>query len=106
MEMLGGRDAPATGGVFRGAQFGGGDEFAQLLVAGASGDEEGQGAAVLHGEFGADDAARAVLAGGVVDAGGALQAVAIGDGERWHDQLARQSDVYEALLYLWEQSRG
>lgn len=35
-----------------------------------------------------------------------LDAYFDGDGARWHNQLARQSDVYEALLYLWEQSRG
>jgi len=29
-----------------------------------------------------------------------------GDGERWSDQLARQAGVYEALLWLWDQSRG
>lgn len=28
-----------------------------------------------------------------------------GDGERWCDQLARQTDVYEALLWLWSAAR-
>jgi len=35
-----------------------------------------------------------------------LDAYFDGDGVRWLEQLARQSDVYEALLYLWEQSRS
>jgi len=35
-----------------------------------------------------------------------LDAYFDGDGERWHEQLARQAEVYEALLYLWKQSRG
>jgi thiamine kinase-like enzyme len=34
-----------------------------------------------------------------------LDAYFDGNGARWHEQLARQSDVYAALLYLWEQSR-
>jgi len=29
-----------------------------------------------------------------------------GDGNRWREQLARQASVYEALLWLWEASRG
>jgi len=28
-----------------------------------------------------------------------------GDGNRWREQLARQTSVYEALLWLWEASR-
>jgi len=35
-----------------------------------------------------------------------LDAYFDGDGERWYPQLMRQSSVYEALLYLWEHSRG
>lgn len=35
-----------------------------------------------------------------------LDAYFDGNGARWREQLARQSDVYDALLYLWEQSRG
>lgn len=35
-----------------------------------------------------------------------LDAYFDGDGERWHPQLLRQTEVYEALLYLWESSRG
>ena len=35
-----------------------------------------------------------------------LDAYFDGDGERWHGQLARQADVYAALLYLWERSRS
>ena len=35
-----------------------------------------------------------------------LDAYFDGDGERWYSQLMRQSGVYEALLYLWEHSRG
>ena len=35
-----------------------------------------------------------------------LDAYFDGAGERWHGQLARQADVYEALLYLWELSRS
>ena len=34
-----------------------------------------------------------------------LDAYFDGNGARWHEQLARQSDVYAALLYLWEKSR-
>lgn len=34
-----------------------------------------------------------------------LDAYFDGNGARWREQLARQSDVYGALLYLWEQSR-
>ena len=34
-----------------------------------------------------------------------LDAYFDGQGARWREQLARQADVYEALLYLWEQSR-
>ncbi len=34
-----------------------------------------------------------------------LDAYFDGNGARWRGQLARQSDVYGALLYLWEQSR-
>ena len=34
-----------------------------------------------------------------------LDAYFDGNGQRWRGQLARQADVYEALLYLWEQSR-
>ena len=29
-----------------------------------------------------------------------------GDGIRWREQLARQADVYEALLWLWEAARS
>jgi len=35
-----------------------------------------------------------------------LDAYFDGDGESWYPQLLRQADVYEALLYLWECSRG
>lgn len=35
-----------------------------------------------------------------------LDAYFDGNGARWQEQLARQSDVYAALLYLWEQSGG
>ena len=34
-----------------------------------------------------------------------LDAYFDGNGARWREQLGRQADVYEALLYLWEQSR-
>ncbi len=34
-----------------------------------------------------------------------LDAYFDGDGARWRIQLQRQSDVYEALLYLWTESR-
>ena len=34
-----------------------------------------------------------------------LDAYFDGNGARWREQLARQAGVYEALLYLWEQSR-
>ena len=35
-----------------------------------------------------------------------LDAYFDGDGERWQAQLQRQAEVYEALLYLWQQSRA
>ena len=35
-----------------------------------------------------------------------LDAYFEGDGIRWREQLERQTDVYDALLWLWEQSRG
>ena len=35
-----------------------------------------------------------------------LDAYFDGDGKRWREQLARQASVYEALLWLWEASRG
>jgi len=35
-----------------------------------------------------------------------LDAYFDGDGERWYPQLLRQADIYAALLYLWECSRG
>lgn len=35
-----------------------------------------------------------------------LDAYFDGDGDRWYPQLLRQADIYEALLYLWECSRG
>ena len=34
-----------------------------------------------------------------------LNAYFDGHGARWREQLARQADIYEALLYLWQQSR-
>jgi thiamine kinase-like enzyme len=34
-----------------------------------------------------------------------LDAYFDGDGLRWHEQLARQAEVYSALLYLWQCSR-
>ena len=34
-----------------------------------------------------------------------LDAYFDGNGQRWHAQLARQAGVYDALLYLWEQTR-
>jgi len=34
-----------------------------------------------------------------------LDAYFDGDGERWRDQLARQTDVYDALYWLWEAAR-
>ena len=34
-----------------------------------------------------------------------LNAYFDGDGERWREQLARQSEVYEALLYLWTEAQ-
>jgi thiamine kinase-like enzyme len=34
-----------------------------------------------------------------------LDAYFDGDGARWQEQLSRQADVYEALLYLWTESR-
>jgi thiamine kinase-like enzyme len=34
-----------------------------------------------------------------------LDAYFDGDGKRWREQLARQASVYEALLWLWEESR-
>ena len=34
-----------------------------------------------------------------------LDAYFDGNGSRWREQLQRQSEVYEALLHLWEQSR-
>jgi len=33
-----------------------------------------------------------------------LHAYFDGDGERWREQLARQAEFYEALLWLWEQA--
>jgi thiamine kinase-like enzyme len=35
-----------------------------------------------------------------------LDAYFDGNGARWYEQLARQADRYDALLYLWEQSRN
>ena len=35
-----------------------------------------------------------------------LDAYFDGKGARWREQLARQAEVYEALLYLWSRSRG
>jgi len=35
-----------------------------------------------------------------------LDAYFDGDGARWREQLARQVDVYDALLWLWEQARA
>lgn len=34
-----------------------------------------------------------------------LNAYFDGDGQRWHEQLDRQAQVYAALLYLWQQCR-
>ena len=34
-----------------------------------------------------------------------LDAYFDGDGKRWREQLTRQADVYEALLWLWEAAR-
>ena len=34
-----------------------------------------------------------------------LDAYFDGNGARWHEQLTRQAEVYEALLYLWQESR-
>jgi thiamine kinase-like enzyme len=34
-----------------------------------------------------------------------LDAYFDGDGEKWSGQLARQADVYDALLYLWDKAR-
>ena len=34
-----------------------------------------------------------------------LNAYFDGDGERWREQLARQNEVYEALLYLWTEAQ-
>ena len=34
-----------------------------------------------------------------------LDAYFDGDGARWRTQLKRQAEVYEALLFLWEQAR-
>jgi thiamine kinase-like enzyme len=35
-----------------------------------------------------------------------LQAYFDGDGARWREQLERQMEVYEALLYLWAEARS
>jgi thiamine kinase-like enzyme len=35
-----------------------------------------------------------------------LDAYFDGDGSRWQEPLARQAELYEALLYLWQQSRS
>jgi thiamine kinase-like enzyme len=34
-----------------------------------------------------------------------LDAYFDGNGARWREQLVRQAEVYESLLYLWEQAR-
>jgi hypothetical protein len=62
-------------------EFGLGDELAEVLITGACGGEEGDDGAVVHGEFGADAGAEAVFAGGAVEAGGAVNAVAVEEGE-------------------------
>jgi thiamine kinase-like enzyme len=35
-----------------------------------------------------------------------LDAYFDGNGSSWREQLSRQAEVYEALLYLWQESRG
>jgi hypothetical protein len=35
-----------------------------------------------------------------------LNAYFDGDGERWRDQLARQTEFYDALHWLWEAARS
>ena len=35
-----------------------------------------------------------------------LDAYFDGDGARWRGQLARQAEVYDALLYLWQAARA
>ncbi len=42
---------------------------------------------------------------GVAQCNTLLDAYFDGNGSRWHEQLARQAEVYEALLYLWQESR-
>jgi thiamine kinase-like enzyme len=35
-----------------------------------------------------------------------LNAYFNGNGERWQEQLRRQAEIYESLVYLWEQARA
>ena len=58
-------------------QFGLGDELAEILVAGARGDEERDDAAVFHCDLGADAGADLLLAGCGVETRCAVNAVAV-----------------------------
>ena len=55
--------------------------MAEILVTGAGGGEEREDAAVGEGELGADEGAHAGVAGGAEETRGAVDAIAVAEGE-------------------------
>jgi hypothetical protein len=64
-----------------GAQVGGGEKMAEVLVTGAGGDEDGQHGFVVEDEFRADDGSDAGFAGDAGEARGAVDAHAVAEGD-------------------------
>ena len=62
-------------------EAGAGEELAEILVTGAGGGEEREDAAVGEGELGADEGAHAGVAGGAEETRGAVDAIAVAEGE-------------------------
>ena len=76
---VGGRRGGACGRAR--VEAGAGEELAEIFVAGAGGGEEREDAAVGEGELGADEGAHAGVAGGAEETRGAVDAIAVAEGE-------------------------
>ena len=100
-----------AGFVLGRAEFGAGEHAAEVLVAGAGGDQEREGAAVLEGELGAGDVAGGCThasrcGGGSVGARGAVDTVAVGDGDRGELEFRGALDEFVRLAGAAVETEG
>ena len=89
---------PANRGLrFGAAKFGGGDELAEVAIAAAGFHDDGQHAAVLHGEFRSDNGLETRLPRGGMQPGRAVETIAIEQGQAGQLQFRRAAGQHFRL---------